>query len=257
MMDIEFSWQELLRLLLAFSFLVLMLALSRFRKLELERDILVAVTRMAVQLGLLGLVVFFVFSLQGAFIFLLLAAMVLGAAHISSQRTLVQLRARGFQVSFIAIGVTSLVVIGSALALGVMDWSADFIVPLGGMVIGNSMLRCGIAYERLASEFENNRAELESYLSLGASPDIAAEPLARSSLRAAIYPSLDNLKASGIVWIPGLMAGMILAGADPLWAAEVQVIIMLMLHSGAMLTAILATQLIIPDFFNQRQQLRF
>lgn len=255
MTDIEPSWEEMLRLLLALSFFALMLLLSRLKKLGLEKEIVVAAGRSVVQLGLLGLVVFFVFSLQGVFIFLLLSAMVLVAAHTSSQRTPERLRARSFQVSFMAIGFASLFVIGSALLLGVMDKSADFIIPLGGMVIGNSMLRCGIAYERLSSEFQKSRMELESYLVLGTPPHIASEPLARSSLRAAIYPSLDNLKASGIVWIPGLMAGMILAGADPLWAAEIQVIIMLMLHSGAMLTAILATQLIIPDFFNQREQL--
>ncbi len=255
MIDVEVTYSEIFRLLLAMVFLVLALALSRLRKLDLERDILYSASRAIVQLGILGFVVFFVFSLESFAIFLLLAAMVLMAAHIASGRTTGNLRKRGFQVSFIAIAGSSFLILGLALALGVMEPTAEFIVPLGGMVIGNAMLRCSIAYERLSSEMAKSRPEIESYLVLGAPVSTAGAPFLRSSQRAAIYPSLDNLKATGIVWIPGLMAGMILAGADPLWAAELQIIIQLMIHSAAMLTAIIATTLIHRDFFNKQDQL--
>ena len=255
MIDIELSTAELLRSLMALVFLAAMVLLSRLKGLKLEKDILYSGSRAILQLAALGFVVFLIFSLKGFFIFLLLAFMVLAAAHIASKRSTGPSRKRNFQSSFISIALASSVVIGVALLTGVMDPSATFIIPLGGMVIGNSMLRCTIAYERLDSELRKSKAEIESYLSLGASGEEASQLFVKKSQRAAIYPSLDNLKATGIVWIPGLMAGMILAGADPIWAAELQIIIQLMIHSAAMLTAVLATELIKGEFFNEREQL--
>ena len=255
MTELSLSIDELLRFLLALLFLLLAVLLSKLKKLELEKDILFSSVRAIIQLGILGFIIFFIFSLEGAFMVLLLSGMVVAAAHIASKRTASALRPRSFQVSLTAIGLSSFFVIGFSLLTGIMDQSARFIIPLGGMVIGNSMLRCSIAYERLSSEMKKNRDEIENYLALGASGEEASRPFIRCSRRAALLPTLDNLKASGVVWIPGLMAGMILAGADPIWAAEIQLVILFMLLSTATLTVIIATELIRKAFFNEREQL--
>jgi len=255
MIDITLDTTELLRFLLALLFLALALLLSRLKDLGLEHDILYSATRAIVQLGILGFIVFFIFSLEGGFIIILLAGMTMAAAHIASRRTVEALRSRSFQVSLAAIGLSSFLVIGFSLLVGIMDRSATFVIPLGGMVIGNSMLRCSIAYERLVAEMKGNRDAIENYLALGASAEEASLVFIRNSRRAAMLPSLDNLKATGVVWIPGLMAGMILAGADPLWAAEMQMVILFMILATAMLTVIIATELIRDSFFNEREQL--
>jgi len=255
MTELSLSMDELLRFLLALLFLFLAVLLSRLKKLELEKDILLSSLRAIIQLGILGFIIFFIFSLEGVFMLLLLTGMVVAAAHIASRRAAPALKSGSFQVSLTAIGLSSFFVIGFSLLTGIMDPSAKFIIPLGGMVIGNSMLRCSIAYERLIAEMERSRDEIENYLALGASGVEASRPFVRNSRRAALLPSLDNLKASGVVWIPGLMAGMILAGADPIWAAEIQLVILFMLLSTATLTVIIATELMRKAFFNEREQL--
>ncbi|HID71952.1 MAG TPA: iron export ABC transporter permease subunit FetB, partial [Thermoplasmata archaeon] len=211
--------------------------------------------RAMVQVFILGLMIFFIFSLMGFYILLLLLGMVVVAAHIASKRSVKILHLKSFWVSLVSISFSSFFVLGFSLLLGILDPSASFIIPLGGMVIGNSMLRCGIAYERLGAEIKRNRDVIETYLSLGANWREASEVFIKNSRRASLLPSLDNLRASGVVWIPGLMAGMILAGANPIWAAEIQIVIFLMLFSTAMLTVLMATELLSKAFFNEREQL--
>jgi putative ABC transport system permease protein len=158
--------------------------------------------------------------------------------------------------------ITSLsILIGAAVALiilifvGILPLRPEFLIPIGGMAIGNSMISCSLTLDRLLAEFKNNRDRIETALALGATSDQAAEPYFRASIRAALIPKIDNLKTIGLIFIPGAMTGMLMAGADPLWAAEYQIAIFLMIISSSIIATIMLTIQIKKRLFTEAHQL--
>jgi len=246
-MDIDF--------LLAFLLIVLALLLSRFKDLGLEKEIVIASFRALVQLMLLGSVIMFIFSYQGVALTLLaLVVMAVAAAHTSMRRA--EGLTNSFSVSLLSIALASFSIIFSMVFLGVLELEARVILPLGGMVIGNSMVTNSLALERLHSEVRSQTLPIEAALALGAPPGTAVKNLVRKSVRAALIPRLDSLTTLGLVWIPGLMAGMILGGSDPIKAAQYQLIIMFMILVSGMITVLISTRLLSTQYFNKAYQLR-
>jgi putative ABC transport system permease protein len=122
----------------------------------------------------------------------------------------------------------------------VIPYKAAALVPLGSMIIANSMNTCSQVLERFASDLKLNAGRVEAALALGASSSEAALPYARNSTNAALIPSLNSLRSLGIVWIPGFAAGMLLAGSDPVYTAIYQFIVIAMLYAASGLTALVA-----------------
>ncbi len=157
---------------------------------------------------------------------------------------------------------TPAIIAGAAVSLTVLALSRamplkpQFIVPLAGMAFGNSMTICSLALDRLVREFEMNRAAIETRLSLGASSKQAMEDLSRRCVRAALIPTIDRLKTLGIIFIPGAMAGLLIAGTDPLVAAEYQLIVYLMIVGGGIVTSLIVAVLSRSRFFNENEQVR-
>ncbi|MBV7336686.1 ABC transporter permease [Chloroflexi bacterium TSY] len=123
------------------------------------------------------------------------------------------------------------------------------------MVIGNSMTVCSLVMGRLRDEVNARRAEIEASLALGATSRQAAMPHLRRALENGMTPIVDNTKTVGIIQLPGAMTGMILAGASPLEAVQLQLIVMYMLIGAAAFTGLAATFLIYRQFFTSRHQL--
>jgi putative ABC transport system permease protein len=141
------------------------------------------------------------------------------------------------------------------IMIGIIPLEPEFMIPLGGMAIGNSMISCSLTLDRLKAEFKNNQAKIETSLALGATSEQAAEPYFTDSIRAALIPKLDNLKTLGLIFIPGAMTGMLIAGANPIWAAEYQVIIFFMIISSSIIATILLTILIKNRLFTKAHQI--
>ncbi len=97
-----------------------------------------------------------------------------------------------------------------------------------------------MSIDRYRGEIRNRRSEIEAYLALGAKPDLAASNCLRQGILSALIPSIDNMKNLGLVWIPGVMTGMLLGGADPFEAASIQI---------ALFTSIFATGMIASNLF--------
>jgi putative ABC transport system permease protein len=139
-----------------------------------------------------------------------------------------------------AIGTGSAVVIATMSATGVIAYKATALVPLGSMIIANSMNTCAQVLERYASDLRLNAGRVEAALALGASSGMAALPYARNATGAALIPSLNSLRSLGIVWIPGFAAGMLLTGSDPVYTAIYQFMVIAMIYAASGVTALVA-----------------
>ena len=138
---------------------------------------------------------------------------------------------------------------------GVIDGAITSIVPVGSMIIANAMNTNALALERFGSEVESHIGEIESALALGAAPEVSLAPEMQKSFSASLIPALNNLRSLGLVWIPGLMAGMVLSGSSPLYAAIYQFVVIAMIFGSSGLTALLSTTLIRKRIFTPAEQL--
>ena len=230
-------------------------ALSFYEGLGLEKDIGVAVVRSFVQLAAMGYVIDYVFGLEnvGA-VAVLLAGMVLFAAWTSSRRASGVPRA--FAVAALAVGAAAVATLGLLPALGIVPATARYLVPLGGMVVGNSMNAASLTMLRVRDDLAGRRREVEAALALGATSRQAVAPILKTALKGALVPLVDSTKTTGIIFLPGAMVGMIIAGADPLEAVELQIVVLYMLLGSVSVAAMLVGLLSYRSFFTARHQLR-
>jgi UDP-glucose/iron transport system permease protein len=228
---------------LAISFLLVGVAvlLSAWRHLGLETTILWSSVRAIVQLlavgGALELLLRPETSIAWSFVWV--AGMVLFAA------ATVQRRAREvpnlFPLALSAFGVAAVVVLGVLFGLGVFSLDARTLIPLAGLMIGNSMTATVLVARRVFEELRDKRDEVEARLALGQTSWDAAAPYVRNSLRTALIPQIETTKAVGLVFLPGAMTGLILAGVDPFDAVLVQAAVMfVVLGSVATTTTVVA-----------------
>ena len=179
--------------------------------------------------------------------------MILAAASIAARR------ARGisgaFWVSLLVIGLGSGFVIVTMTLLGVIDSATSVLIPVGSMIIANAMNSNALALDRFRAEVESHVGQIEAALTLGAEAKQTVAPYVQAAAEASLIPRIDSLRSLGIVWIPGLMAGMILAGADPVYAAIYQFAVIAMIFAASGLTSILSTLLIRSRAFSPAQQL--
>ena len=130
-----------------------------------------------------------------------------------------------------------------------------YLIPLTGIVLGNAMTASSIAGERLVNALRNNRVEIETHLSLGATPAQAALTYRRAAIKAGLIPTVNAMMVVGLVTLPGAITGQILAGADPLIAALFQMLIMFMLALATLIAALIVTYGIMQQFFTPAMQL--
>ena len=226
---------------------------ARKRGIHIEWETVVALIRGLAQIVAVGFILVLMLrgpQWTGGF---MLGAMVIAAGTTSARRA--KKVPGSFEVSFWSILVGS----GSVIALmtwaGVIDGAITSIVPVGSMVIANSMNTNALALERFRSEVESHIGEIESALALGAAPEISVSPEVQRSFSASLIPALNNLRSLGLVWIPGLMAGMVLSGSSPLYAAIYQFVVIAMIFGSSGLTSLLCTSLIRKRIFTVAEQL--
>lgn len=233
-------------LALATVFVLVAAALSLRMGLRLERDLAIATVRTYLQLFALGFVLRWVFVNQTwPIVLALLGVMVVAAARVVLKRagnappgvfgsSVVAMALTGFTVTF---AVTALIV-------RVPVWyEARYVLPIAGMVIGNSMTGIALAVERLFADLDARSAEMLGLAALGASVWECARPSIRTALTAGLVPTVNAMAAAGVVFIPGMMTGQVLAGADPIDAAKYQIVVMLMIAAATAIGAIASVML--------------
>lgn len=226
---------------------------SRVRGLGLEGDMAVATVRSFLQLLAVGYVLDFVFDGHGAVTLVVLAVMV-GMATITA-------RGRARRVPGAAtIAAASLVAasggtLGVLSGLGIVPLDARAVIPLGSMVIAQAMTTASLVMTRIRDDLAANRGEIEARLSLGQTGHEASLPWHRAALRSGMLPIVDNTKVVGLVALPGAMTGMILAGASPVAAIRLQLVVMYMLLGGNAFASLVAGELCVRRLFTSDHQL--
>jgi putative ABC transport system permease protein len=253
---VDLAWLDLV---LAAGLLAIAGGISRWQGLGLGRDFLVGGVRTVVQLVLVGYVLVYIFALDRWY--LVVAALLL--MLLVATWTAVD---RQPQPSRTLLGITgAAMLVGSGLTLAYvgavvvrMDpwYNPRYLIPLFGMIVGNAMNAAALAAERLHGEMQGRRGEVEAYLALGAAPERAAREPVRRALLASLIPTINGLMVVGIVSLPGMMTGQILAGASPLLAVRYQIVVMFMLASSVAITAALVTLWYRRTFFTEAEQLR-
>jgi putative ABC transport system permease protein len=230
-------------------------AVSFWRKADLERDIGIAALRSFVQLTAIGYVIKLIFEADTlALVFALLAVMVVFGALTARSRA--KKVPHAFWPLLIALTVAGVSTLGLVVALGVFEATARYLVPVGGMVIGNAMTASAVALNRLGDEMADSRERIEATLALGATAQEAAAPTVRRALRSGMITLVDSTKTTGLIFFPGTMVGMLLAGANPTDAVRLQLILLYTLLGSVAISALVATTLAYRNFFTPAQQLR-
>ena len=124
------------------------------------------------------------------------------------------------------------------------------------MVIGNAMTASAVALNRLGDEMADSRGKIEATLALGATAQEAAAPFVRRALRSGMITLVDSTKTTGLIFFPGTMVGMLLAGASPTDAVRLQLILLYALLGSVAIAGLVATALAYRNFFTPAQQLR-
>ena len=231
------------------------IAISRWQEADLERDILVATVRSIIQLTLVGYAIKLIFDVDSIWLVVaLLAVMVLFGALTARSRA--KSVPDAFWPLLITLSIAAATTLGLVVALGIFEATPRYLVPVGGMVIGNSMTASAVALNRLGDEMNDSRARIEATLALGATSREAALPIVRRALRSGMITLIDSTKTTGLIFFPGTMVGMLLAGANPTDAVRLQLILLYALLGSVAIAALLATSLAYRNFFTPAQQLR-
>ena len=230
-------------------------AVSFWQRAELEQDIAVAVLRSFLQLTAVGYVIQAIFDADSLWLVVALLAGMVGFGTWTAHG-----RAKGVPGATVpialALAAAAAVTLGLVLALGVFQATPRYLVPVGGMVIGNSMTAVAVALNRLADEMHDGRRQVEAMLALGATSKQAARSIVTRSLRSGMIPLIDSTKTTGIVFFPGTMVGMLVAGAEPVDAVRLQLVLLWVLLGAVALAGLIAVSMGYRGFFTDAQQLR-
>lgn len=250
---------DLTDLVWALGMIAIALGLSHWQKLGLEIPLANATLRTVVQLLGVGYILAVIFQIKNPIAVLAVLMVMLTIATITARNRI------GKKIPQILPVVFGSIFFGTALTLSYTNlliiqpetwYEPQYLIPLAGIVLGNAMNGAAIAGERLVSTISSSRLEIETNLSLGATPQQAVTNYRKEAIRAGLIPTLNQMMVVGIVTLPGMITGQLLSGIDPLDAASYQILIMLMLAFTNLITTVLVTQGLTRQFFNAQAQLQ-
>ena len=245
-----------LALAIALIFVLIPLLLSKTLHLGLEKDTIIATIRSIIQLFAVGYILKIVFEADSPLYILLMVLVMIGAATQNARKKGSAIRGITWKVAVTLIFIEVLTQ-GIILGFNMTPRTAQYIIPISGMVIGNSMVLAILFLNRFSAEIESRQDETELILSLGGTPKQAIHTQLTTSIKASMIPTIESQKTIGLVQLPGMMSGQIIGGADPIQAVQFQLLILFLLLTTAAVTSIMIGTLSYPTLFNQRmQQLR-
>jgi putative ABC transport system permease protein len=227
--------------------------------LGLERDLVLGSIRTIVQLYAVGLILAAVFAAaRWYWVLLILAVMTTIATHAAVSRLPKPLPgAYGIAAAALTLSTAGTLAYVIAVVIQVRPWyEPQYIIPIAGMILGNSMTSAALAGDRLQADLRARAAEVETRLALGFSGREAVQPLVRAALRAAMIPTVNGMMTVGLVQLPGMMTGQILAGSSPLTAIRYQIVVVFMLAAGTALGSLLFVRLAVGRYLTPAHQLR-
>lgn len=243
--------------LLIYLLLLLVIAIMKRSRIDQTRLLLLASVRMTVQLILAGLVLSHIFqNPHPVFTLAYLAAMVV----FSLRRTLgknpwLNRRFRAAVAASITLSGLFVIAYFVILVVGTSFFDPQYTITIGGMVIGNSMTGVTLGLKTFHDKILDQRAQVETLLDLGVEPRRILLPMVNSSLETALLPTLNNMLGMGIISLPGMMTGQILAGTLPMTAIFYQIAIMIAICTAVCLTVFCSLQFGYQTLYNRRNQI--
>ncbi|MCL2818646.1 MAG: iron export ABC transporter permease subunit FetB [Actinomycetia bacterium] len=222
-------------LAIAFGFILATAILLTVLKLGVTRQYLFAAMRAAAQLLFMGFILSWVLGLDSFLPVLGVLAVMTGVAALTIAHRNPSAPRSIAPIAFIVLLVVTLliVMIVSHIIIGIDPWfDPRYLIPLAGLIMGNAMSGVAIALERLFNDLDKRSDEIRSLVALGATPWECAQTSIRDALRAGIIPNINTLAAIGLVFLPGIMSGQVLAGINPAVAAPYQIIVSFMISAG-------------------------
>jgi len=236
--------------------------LSGYMKLGISKQLYIAAARTTVQLLLIGLVLKTLFASTSIAFILLIAFIMISVAgwEILSRQQRKLKGWWGFGISTGSLFVSSFLITLLCLSVVIQAdpwYSPQYAIPLLGMLLGNTMTGIALGMDRLIQNAWQQRPVIEQRLMLGQTADEAIADIRREAMRAGMIPIINSMAAAGLVSLPGMMTGQILAGAAPVEAVKYQILIMFMITSGTGLGVISVLWLISKRLFDERERLCF
>jgi putative ABC transport system permease protein len=230
-------------------------------RLGVQRQILVAALRMVVQLLIVGLVLRVVFANGSPAATLAVVVFMIGAAA-NEVALRPKQRLAGFgnhRISALVVGSAGVATVMLALLTAIRPdpWYAPrYAIPLMGIVLGSVLNGASIALDGVLDGAMRERASIEARLALGAPFREAIGPVLRDAVRRGLIPIVNQMSAAGIITLPGIMTGQLLAGMDPMEAVKYQILLMFLLAGASGVAAVGAALLGARSISDERQRLR-
>ncbi|MDZ7960277.1 MAG: iron export ABC transporter permease subunit FetB [Aulosira sp. DedQUE10] len=243
---------------LATLFVAINICLSFALRLGLTQSLAIASVRMVMQLLLVGYVLQWVFTLHNPFLVLLVALLMTAIAGLSSVNRIRRRFSSIYWNNFVSLLSASFLVTGLTVngIIHVEPWyDPQYLIPLLGMVLGNALTGTSLALDRFMEDLIGKRNQIEALLTLGATRWEAAHQIIKDALRTGMIPTINSMMVMGLVSLPGMMTGQILAGASPTDAVRYQILIIFTQTSGTSLATMGVVILAFFALFNRQHQL--
>jgi putative ABC transport system permease protein len=236
---------ELIDVAITLVLVAIAIAVSFGLRLGLESDLAIAVVRAIAQLAAVTAFIKLVFE-NPPYAVLFIAVMLAAATWTSGRR--LKGVPRAMPIAFVSIASASLVTTAILFGFGVFELEPRYLLPVAGILIGNSMNAVSVAGKLLREEIVSKTLEIETRLALGVRARDALGPNVKKSISTSLVPLIDSTKNVGIIALPGGFVGMLLGGATPQEAAQVQAIILFMLLGAVAIAAMLTSALVARAF---------
>ncbi|HDG5520192.1 TPA: iron export ABC transporter permease subunit FetB [Staphylococcus aureus] len=235
--------------------LVIPIIISYKEGLHIIKDLIVATLRAVVQLIILGFLLHYIFKINDKWLLILCVLVIIINASWNTISRASPVMHHVFWISFLAIFIGTALPLAGTVATGAIHFTANEVIPISGMLANNGLIAINLAYQNLDRAFVQDGTNIESKLSLAATPKLASKGAIRESIRLAIVPTIDSVKTYGLVSIPGMMTGLIIGGVPPLQAIKFQLLVVFIHTTATIMSALIATYLSYGQFFNARHQL--
>jgi putative ABC transport system permease protein len=250
-----------LDLSIAASLVILLSILTWYLRLGMSYRVVVAAARTIVQLLLLGLVLKYLFEINHPLLIGLIALVMLAIAgrEVMARQYRPFAGIWGYGLGTISMFISSFAITIFALGfiVGPEPWYLpQYAIPLLGMMLGNTMTGVALTLDNLTQNAWQQRAIIEQRLILGESWYSAIRDISRKSLRTGLTPIINSMAAAGIISIPGMMTGQVLAGSNPMDAAKYQILIMFMITAGTGFATVISSWMGSKRLFDERHRLR-
>ncbi|BAY28727.1 hypothetical protein NIES2107_05590 [Nostoc carneum NIES-2107] len=249
---------DLADLAIAIGLMAIAVGLSAWEKLGLELSLVFATGRTILQLLVLGYVLDFIFAVNNVWAVLAILVIMLTITAIVARNRISQKLPLVLPWVWGSIFVSTALTVLYSIFLIIQPerwYEPRYIIPLAGVVLGNAMNAAAIAGERLVNTINSSHLEIETHLSLGATPQQAITHYRKEAIRAALMPTLNQMMLIGMVALPGITTGQLLGGVQPPDAVSYEILLLFMVAFANLLTTLLVTRGLCRQFFNSTAQL--